>query len=164
VEVRSSTLFSVIKFTSNTDYLVAHRRSSACADHEDRHICFAEARFEGGAQGVNSADGMGQFFEGRATQVRVSVLRVWVSICRSVCMPGTPAAYYSAGLLCVTCASIPDCCSVRVKCMRSERCGRCVYRFMSCVIVQRNPASILLHYITPPCMCVSGEQRPHVGE
>ena len=38
-------------------------------DHEERHICFAEARFEGGSEGVNKADGTGQFFEGRATQV-----------------------------------------------------------------------------------------------
>jgi hypothetical protein len=38
-------------------------------DHDERHICFAEARWEGSAEGTNSADGTGRFFEGRATQV-----------------------------------------------------------------------------------------------
>lgn len=43
-------------------------------DHEERHICFAEARFEGGAEGTNSADGTGLYFEGRATQVPASAV------------------------------------------------------------------------------------------
>lgn len=44
------------------------------ADHEDRHICFAEANWGDGAEGTNSADGTGLFFEGRATQVGVYLL------------------------------------------------------------------------------------------
>jgi hypothetical protein len=35
---------------------------------------------------VNSADGTGQFFEGRATQVRVSVLNVCVCVCMLECL------------------------------------------------------------------------------
>ena len=38
-------------------------------DREDRHICFAEARWEGTQEGTNGGDGTGLFFEGRATQV-----------------------------------------------------------------------------------------------
>jgi hypothetical protein len=35
---------------------------------------------------VNSADGTGQFFEGRATQVRVSVLVACVGVCMRQCL------------------------------------------------------------------------------
>ena len=38
-------------------------------DHDERHICFAEAIWDGGTEGTNSADGTGLFFEGRSTQV-----------------------------------------------------------------------------------------------
>ena len=43
--------------------------SNRYLDHEERHVCFAEATWDGGTEGTNTADGTGKFFEGRSLQV-----------------------------------------------------------------------------------------------